>query len=554
MFPIRIERKNAQIGYLPTSNEHKIHVYRNRFMRLIIWLFGGGTLKVEVKKGSPVYLSKKDVVLWVKSKNPTAGLSKHPKNQILIRLVEDICQTQLGQFPSNILEGEVSSQSNRRKTYNKEGNLVVSSKANSYLILDGLDERFALNLYNQTNAPIDCIKVSIKGGTFFIEAAEIANRLHLKKNQVLDYAKKGNLSDLIKAKKEKLAVLNQIIDDYAEKFEKNTQLKKTAITPKLLMKVIRTAGKNSLFDSSQIGFIVDNPSLKEKMIVTRDDLGKLHLASFAELHLIDKGTFGAVYPVTNPLSHKNKIIKVAVDKSTVNTAVPDSINELRNEYKILNLVHHQGLVSGIQKRLNGIFVIYPTKDEAQYGYLTKKYDMDLHDFIFKGEGFSNRNFLTAFHEVVKGVKHCHELEIVHGDIKLENILVRRKKLYLADFGGACILGKHPTDKYDKGTFTEIYWLKENQDQANAARANGDRAAFNQALKSRDVYQLGCALYEVLLNDRLKSLKRIDAALLKKEKVDPKVISLVMKMTDPDMAKRLTIEAAETELAALLADK
>jgi len=545
MFPVKIAQKNAQIGYIPAENERKIHVY-TPFMRLIVFLFGVKTVKVQVQQGKSVYLKKKDVVQWVQSKNPAADIKKNSKNQQLIRLVEDICQTQLGQIPTNLLTGRVSSILKSRKTYDKQGASIHAPAAKSYLILEGLEDRFALNIYDHTNAPMECIKISVSGDSFFVDAAEFANRLHLKKSEVVEFAKKGNLSDLISEKKEKLDLLNRIIEDYSLKLEKNNLLKKIPLSPKLLMKVIRTAGKNDLFATTQTGFVVSHDSLKEKIIVTRDDAGKLHMASFTELLQIDKGTYGTVYPVKNPLSSNSKIIKIALEASA-----PDSVNELRNEFKILNLIHQLGPVPGIQKRLYGIFAIQPAKDVMQYGYLTKKYEMDLHDYIFKDQGFTEKKFLTSFHEVLKGIKHCHELEIVHGDIKLENILVMKKKLYLADFGGACILGKLPGDKFDKGTFTEQYWLKENQDKANEARAKGDRVAFNQALKSRDVYQLGCVLYEVLLNDRLKNLKTIDVSVLEEKNIDPKVISLILKMTDPDTTKRLTIQAAEAELAALL---
>ncbi len=104
--------------------------------------------------------------------------------------------------------------------------------------------------------------------------------------------------------------------------------------------------------------------------------------------------------------------------------------DIQDERNILNKIHFNGDLLGIQKKLKFIFL--------SNGYLSPSYDGNLSDNKRQLLKFSLSQRLSLVYQLLHGVSKIHEMQIRHGNIKPEHILCRFKEknpsVYLADFG------------------------------------------------------------------------------------------------------------------------
>lgn len=104
-------------------------------------------------------------------------------------------------------------------------------------------------------------------------------------------------------------------------------------------------------------------------------------------------------------------------------------------------------------------------DDEQHAYLVMpalNNCVDLFDLIEHSDFLSEDVILTLFRQIVAAVVHLHALNIVHRDLKDENVIVDQKTLHcqLIDFGSAAILSgaedaAHGSDGGGKG-FEKFY--------------------------------------------------------------------------------------------------
>jgi serine/threonine protein kinase len=60
---------------------------------------------------------------------------------------------------------------------------------------------------------------------------------------------------------------------------------------------------------------------------------------------------------------------------------------------------------------------------------------------------SQSNWLSFALDIAEGINHLHSKEILHNDIKTDNVLVSRRKAVIVDLGKACFLKDAPAKKY-----------------------------------------------------------------------------------------------------------
>ena len=165
------------------------------------------------------------------------------------------------------------------------------------------------------------------------------------------------------------------------------------------------------------------------------------------LSKIGSGATSVVYlteDITNKKKYATKIMKRDIDIDEEEDEVEEENKKeekndiLKRESEILSLIHHENIVNLIDY---GEGSIKKKKSSSKnYPYLTLEYAEkgELFNYIyFPKKGFNEDFSKIIFKGIIKGIKACHENNIVHGDLKLENILLDDKfNPKIADFGYA----------------------------------------------------------------------------------------------------------------------
>lgn len=110
------------------------------------------------------------------------------------------------------------------------------------------------------------------------------------------------------------------------------------------------------------------------------------------------------------------------------------------------------------KSITKIFKAFANR---KYGFLAmEKLDVDLLDFITENNRLCEEDALKIFKQICKGVKHCHDKNIAHLDLKPENVLLKFAKcnasaissIKLCDFGHSLNFQSHIRRKDCKTVF------------------------------------------------------------------------------------------------------
>lgn len=220
--------------------------------------------------------------------------------------------------------------------------------------------------------------------------------------------------------------------------------------------------------------------------------------SFLSNHIIiDKtkkygeGSYGNVYKATNKYTGTEYAVKI-INKQNLKE---NTIDNLAKETSITTGLNHPNII-----KTHFFF----DKINSTEIYMDLVTGGDLYDYLNSFEYLNECRAYLLFRQMVDAVKYLHENYIVHGDIKLENILINNKKdlhLYLVDFGFSYIrMPGDPLSIQFKGTpyyaSSELFMHKPNE---------GFPA---------DVWALGVILYTMLtgeypfenLSDDLEQLK------------------------------------------------
>jgi serine/threonine protein kinase len=193
------------------------------------------------------------------------------------------------------------------------------------------------------------------------------------------------------------------------------------------------------------------------------------------------------------------------------------------------------------EELSNEFIIqyYDIFDDGAFLYiLMEKYESDLFEILLDTQLLPLSKTKHLFCQLVLGLEYIHDNDIIHNDIKPENIFLKGENCVLADFG----LSKQNKSKHDLhydiiGTleYASLELLQKN--------------GFNY---KNDIYSLGVVLAEMVLhknlfgitreelnNDVLIELKETPIEL--PEEIPQEVKQLIHHMTHSDPDKRATIQ-------------
>ena len=213
---------------------------------------------------------------------------------------------------------------------------------------------------------------------------------------------------------------------------------------------------------------------------------------------IGKGSFGKIYELIDEKKKKKKIIKFIVLNNY-------GIDNYLEPYILLNLKNEN--IFSAQSILIESKILKIIGDRA---------DCDLRSIIGK---IKNKKDLLI--QLTKGINYLHSKNILHGDIKPENILKFKNTYKFSDFGYSKVMIHNYTNYM-------LYSKKYRPPEIYNYRCY---------LES-DIWALGCTFYEILTNNNL--FNQIDKDLIKINNLskDNKYYYLINLMTSSDINKRI----------------
>ena len=152
------------------------------------------------------------------------------------------------------------------------------------------------------------------------------------------------------------------------------------------------------------------------------------------LKKLGEGSYGKTYKVKNKDSSDIRAMK-QMDKGKI----PD-MNLFKNEINIMSILDHPNILK-----------LYEVYEDEKFFYLIIEY-CDGGELLHrirerneKGNPFKEKEIAEIFKEIISAISYCHDNNVVHRDLKLENILFLNKnensEIKIIDFGVSTILEK-----------------------------------------------------------------------------------------------------------------
>jgi len=228
--------------------------------------------------------------------------------------------------------------------------------------------------------------------------------------------------------------------------------------------------------------------------------GEIIFDSWIVDSLIGEGSFGRVYKVSRKEFNKTyhaaiKIINIPNDKTELKQAFNDGMSEkeVRDYFRtvtedFVNEVEMMYKFKGVTNIVNfDDHKVIEKEDEIGFEIIIKMELLTPLDEYCANKSLSRNEIIKIGIDICKALEHCRKLNVIHRDIKPDNIFVSKLGDYkLGDFGVARMVEKTTSGMSKKGTYLymapEIY----NNKPYNA---------------SVDLYSLGIVLYRLLNNNR-----------------------------------------------------
>jgi len=231
-------------------------------------------------------------------------------------------------------------------------------------------------------------------------------------------------------------------------FEKNTfdHIKLTNTEKKRFESIVRNSNV-SKERSETNPFIKDESNLLISTRVFISELNDHPKKKYKIIKLIGTGSYGKVYLAENIFTHESIAMK-EIKKSTEDLL---SDGEIMDEINILKNLDHPDIVR--------IMEFYNT--EQSY-FIINEYCPGGELFEQVNKKFSETQIAVMFRQILSGLAYLHSNNIIHRDLKLENILIKEIEksketnedlfnLKIIDFGTAKIFDKNKKERIIVGS-------------------------------------------------------------------------------------------------------
>jgi serine/threonine protein kinase len=220
------------------------------------------------------------------------------------------------------------------------------------------------------------------------------------------------------------------------------------------------------------------------------------------LSQLGKGSFGVVYKVQQKAdTHKIYALKLMNPQKVLMSNVRHEFNILKKLGKKCNqgLVCYHKLFTGVYKNKEYICLLMDYVEGS----------MELYEYIednCEEKYLSSKEIKEFMTHLVTTLKLLHDHNIVHRDIKTNNILYSEDKIILIDYGMSCyLLGSGEKETCDGMAGTQLYLSPELWEYNNHPNKN---KLTDEKLKASDVWALGMVFYE-LINCKLPYDENVD---------------------------------------------
>jgi tRNA A-37 threonylcarbamoyl transferase component Bud32 len=242
--------------------------------------------------------------------------------------------------------------------------------------------------------------------------------------------------------------------------------------------------------------------------------------------MIGEGSFGKVYSAVSVLTGKDVAIK-CFDKAKIQT---DSAKQkVFQEVKILNMLDHPNISRLLEVFENKKYIFFVIEFAKEGDILS----------LLKAKGPLSEDiarFIVI--QVVHGLKHCHSRDILHRDIKLDNVLLSENYIAkICDFGISRIVKKGEVIHEQCGTPAYI---------APEVISGKGYSGFQA-----DIWNLGIMIYAMVTGTvpfKSNSIEELNTLIKRGQytypghsKVSPMLRDLIGKTLCLDPAQRITVD-------------
>lgn len=199
---------------------------------------------------------------------------------------------------------------------------------------------------------------------------------------------------------------------------------------------------------------------------------------YENLGLVGEGSYGMVLKCRHKDSNQIVAIKKFIESEDDKMVKKIAMREI----KMLKQLRHENLVNLLEvfRRKKRLYLVFEFVDRTV-----------LDDLEAQPNGLNDRNVKRISFQVLRGLEFCHSHNIIHRDVKPENILISKSGIVkLCDFGFARTLATGPGEVFTDYVATRWYRAPE--------LLVGD---LNYG-KAVDVWAVGCLLFEMITADPL----------------------------------------------------